>query len=99
MLHNLCPYDHYNLLRLDIERFRVLSIHLIVILLAFFTLSNTVGWGSDGRATRRKKLHKYPDVSVQSPSGNGRELGIVRWEKWERNLSFRREMGMGWKWE
>jgi len=29
----------------------------------------------------KKVLHQYPDVSVEMPDGNGRELGIDRCEK------------------
>ena len=42
-----------------------------------------------------KIIHNYRDVTVelQNGNGNGRELGIDQWEKWERDLSFR------WEWE
>jgi len=64
----------------------VLSIHLIATSFAFLNLANTA---------RKKIIHNYCDVTVklQNGNGNGRELGIDRWEKWEWDLSFR------WKWE
>jgi len=39
---------------------------------------------------QKKNIHNYWDVTVELPNGNGngRELGINRWEKWEWDLSF-----------
>jgi len=76
--------------------FCVLSICLIVSWLAFFNLSNTVDRGSaQACRTQKKNLHKYADVSVELPNGNGNvgELGIARWEKWKWNL-FQMKMGV-----
>jgi len=37
-------------------------------------------------------IHNYRDVTVELPNGNGRELEIDQWEKWEWDLNFR------WEW-
>jgi len=57
---------------------------MIVSLLVFFNLSDTVGLGSAQSCRPQKKiLHKYPDVSVELPNGNGngRKFGVARCEK------------------
>jgi len=40
-----------------------------------------------------KIFHNYWDATVELRNGNGKELGIDRWEKWKWDLSFR------WEWE
>jgi len=87
--------------------FWVLSFHLIAISFAFFNLANTVAWGSVQACRPQKKLFittVMSRLSCKMGMGMG-EVGIDRWEKWEWDLSFRREwdgMGMGMeslKWE
>ena len=59
--------------------FCVLSIHLIVSsLLSLICLTPLIGGQH-----RKKILHKYPEVLVKLPNGNGngRKLGIARCEK------------------
>jgi len=56
---------------------------MIVGSLPFFNLSNTVGWRSAQACRPQIFFHKYTDVSVKLPNGNGngRELGIAQWKK------------------
>jgi len=56
--------------------------------------------GQCRHAAHRKNIHNNRQVTVEFPSGNGngRELGINRWEKMGMGFKFQLGMGMGWEW-